>query len=145
LTRPVQLHVFGQGRLAVAARRSRVTWHGPIPDVAEAWARCDLMICPMRSGGGVSIKLAEAVFHGLPTLATPLATRGLPLGSDEGLVVREASEWWTYLNTVDLTTLRRRRISEALSQEFTFTAHRGRLHDFVRTVAQRPTINRSHA
>src|SRR6476469_9574786 len=54
---------------------ARVTQHGPVDNLAEVWSRCDLMICPMLTGSGVSTKLAEAVYHGVPGLATSLATR----------------------------------------------------------------------
>lgn len=137
IARPVHLHVFGEGRVPGVADQSRLTRHGPIADVTQAWERCDLMICPIRSGGGVSIKLAEAVFHGLPTLATCFATRGLPLGSDAGLVVRDESDWVAYLDTVEVTALRGRRIPEELSRAFTFAEHRDRLQEFVRNVVQR--------
>jgi hypothetical protein len=136
LTRSVHLHVFGLGRVPVRLDPSRLTWHGPIADVSEAWPHCDLMICPMRAGGGVSIKLAEAVFHGFPTLATPFATRGLPLGDDAALVVREEPDWCPYLNTVEVASLRQRRIREDVSAAFTYAPHRDRLHDFIRNVVR---------
>jgi glycosyltransferase involved in cell wall biosynthesis len=139
VNRPVHLNVFGDGPFPAA---ERVTRHGPIADVTQAWERCDLMICPTRSGGGVSIKLAEAVFHGLPTLTTGFATRGLPLGSDPGLIVREETEWVTCLNTVDVSALRRRRIAEDLSRTFTFQAHRDRVQSFLGTVADQRRSNR---
>ncbi len=137
VARPVHLHVFGEGRVPGVGDPSRVTRHGAIEDVRHAWERCDLMICPMRSGGGVSIKLAEAVFHGRPTLATPFATRGLPLGTDSGLVVREESDWVACLDAVEVTKLRGWRIPEELSRAFTYAAHRDQLHGFVRNVVQR--------
>jgi hypothetical protein len=137
VARPVHLHVFGEGRLPGVVDQSQLTLHGPIADVTQAWEWCDLMICPMRSGGGVSVKLAEAVFHGLPTLATPFATRGLPLGSDAGLVVRDEADWVACLDAVEVGELRGRRIPEELSRAFTFAAHRDRLQEFVRQVVTR--------
>jgi glycosyltransferase involved in cell wall biosynthesis len=128
VNRPVHLNVFGDGPVPPGPR---VTHHGPVADVTQAWALCDLMICPMRSGGGVSIKLAESVFHGLPTLATSFAMRGLPLGREDGVVVLEESDWATWLDEVELAALRRLRIAEAVSGVFTFAAHRERLHAFL--------------
>ena len=130
--RPAHLHVFGEGRPRASVDAARVTLHGPIADLSQAWERCDLMICPMRSGGGVSIKLAESVFHGRPTLTTPLATRGMPLGSDDLLVVREPADWVSYLATVDLGSLRGRQMAEEISRPFTYGEHRHRVQSFVR-------------
>ena len=131
ITRPIHLNVFGDGLVPAMPSGTLVTRHGPIEDVSHAWDACDLMICPMRSGGGVSIKLAEAVFHGMPSLATPFAARGLPLGSDPCLVVKEESHWVSYLNTVDLMSIRGRCIAAEVSQAFTYPPYRHRLHEFV--------------
>ena len=142
VTRPVILHVFGEGRLPGYVDRGRIVQHGPVADVSQVWDACDLMICPMRSGGGVSIKVAEAVFHGLPTLATPFATRGLPLGDDASLVVRDEADWVSYLNDVDVRAIRGLRAAEEVSQPFTFGANRGRLQEFVRSLASRARTGR---
>ena len=111
LGRPPHLHLFGEGRPPAPVDAARVTPHGAIAELAQAWEQCDLMICPMRSGGGVSIKLAESVFHGLPTLTTPFATRGLPLGDDDLLVVRDPADWVSYLDTLDVNSVRGRRLA----------------------------------
>lgn len=136
--RPLQLHVFGEGRLRTGDRR--VILHGPIDDLNRVWERCDLMVVPTHSGGGVSIKLAEALYHGMPVLTTRFATRGLPIAEDPALIIcDEVAEWAQYLNTVAVDDLRCLRVAPAISEGFTLEAHRERLQEFVRgIVGSRP-------
>lgn len=141
LARPVRLHLFGEGTLPRARREKRVISHGPSHDLREVWSQCDLMLCPMHTGGGVSVKLAEAVYNGVPVLTTRFATQGLPLGRDPMLtVLDEADEWVEYLNSVDVSTLRTARLSPALALPFQAVMHRERLQQFVRGLVLRRPI-----
>lgn len=54
-----------------------------------------------------------------------------------GLVVRDESEWVAWLDTLEVSALRRRQIPAELSRPFTFPVHRGRLQEFVLGVIQR--------
>ena len=66
----IHLNLFGEETERYARGVARVTRHGPVHNLAEVWSRCDLMVCPMHIGGGVSTKLAETIYHGVPVLAT---------------------------------------------------------------------------
>jgi hypothetical protein len=59
----VHLNLFGEGTERYARGMARVSQHGAVDNLAGVWSRCDLMICPMHAGGGVSTKLAEAVYQ----------------------------------------------------------------------------------
>jgi glycosyltransferase involved in cell wall biosynthesis len=139
LARPVRLHVFGEGAISRARGDERVIRHGPMQDLREVWSQCDLMLCPMHTGGGVSVKLAEAVYNGMPVLTTRFATQGLPLARDPMLtVLDEAEEWVEYLNSVYVSTLRTARLSPALALPFQAVTHRERLQQFVRGLVRCP-------
>lgn len=129
----VHLSLFGQGTERYARGVARVTQHGPVGNLAEVWSRCDLMICPMHAGGGVSTKLAEAVYHGVPVLATSLATRGLPLADDPCITVSDdAEDWIEHLTSPNASA--GQRISPALSDQFAVHTHRETVQRFVRDV-----------
>ncbi len=131
--RHARLHLFGEGTQRYARGNARVSRHGPVDDLAEVWSRCDLMVCPMLAGGGVSTKLAEAVYHGIPVLATSLATRGLPLADDPGLVVSDrAAEWIEHLTATRSHAAGR--ISPSLSSRFAADTHRPAVQRFVREI-----------
>lgn len=60
----------------------RVTVTGEVPSVREYLARCSLFVAPLRLGGGMRIKLIEALGAGAPVVTTALGARGL--GAEPG-------------------------------------------------------------
>ena len=52
---------------------------GRVPDVSPYLDRAALFVAPMQSGGGIRIKVMEALAAGKAVVATPLAVEGLPL------------------------------------------------------------------
>ena len=53
-----------------------------VPDVPTALAPADLLIVPLERGGGVRVKIIEAMAIGLPVLTTALGCEGLDLVDD---------------------------------------------------------------
>jgi glycosyltransferase involved in cell wall biosynthesis len=51
---------------------------GWVDDLADLWAKTDVVICPLRIGGGMKVKLIEAVRAGLLIVATGVALEGMP-------------------------------------------------------------------
>jgi hypothetical protein len=132
----IHLHLFGAETERYGRRPARVTPHGPMDNLADAWSQCDLMICPIHTdGGGVCTKLAEAVYHGVPVLATSLATRGLPLADDPCITVSDNAEGWIeYLTSPGANA--GQGISPVLSQQFAVETHREAVQRFVRDVVR---------
>ena len=89
-----RLHLYGNGGRSAAGSDPRIVAHGFVNDLAEVWSTCDFMICPIRAGSGVCVKVAESVYHGMPILATPTAVRGLPIAPSSALAVFDHSEEW---------------------------------------------------
>ncbi len=89
------IYVAGAGDTTFLAGLDRVHVLGFVPDVREIWRTFDVMIAPILSGSGVSIKTAEALYNGKPVIATPMGARGLPSFKDGiGLnICRSAMEW----------------------------------------------------
>jgi glycosyltransferase involved in cell wall biosynthesis len=50
-------------------------WHA---DLAGFWDATDVLVCPLRIGGGVKVKMLEALRSGALTVATQVAVEGLP-------------------------------------------------------------------
>jgi glycosyltransferase involved in cell wall biosynthesis len=97
VTRDLRLHLFGEGSASIGLSDPRVVAHGFVDDVAEVFASCDVMLCPTVAGAGVNIKFAEALYNGVPVLATPLAARGLPLPTESGVALADGAEKWVRL------------------------------------------------
>lgn len=53
---------------------------GRVPDVAPYLEAADVVVCPLRYGGGVKVKMLEALRAGKAIVATDVGCQGLPLG-----------------------------------------------------------------
>lgn len=51
---------------------SRVTWHGPVADLAPIYDACRIAIAPTRFAAGTPYKVYEAASFGVPTVITDL-------------------------------------------------------------------------
>jgi polysaccharide biosynthesis protein PslH len=49
---------------------------GAVPDVGVYYRDADLVVAPLRAGGGTRIKIIEAAAHGVPVVATGFAAEG---------------------------------------------------------------------
>lgn len=133
----VHLHVFGRDAERFAPDHPRLHAHGFVPDLGEVWKRCDFMICPIADGAGVNVKLAEALYNGIPVLARGFATRGLGLAPDPSIVIRDtADEWVALLGSADGRRLATQNVPGAVSQKFSADHHRRRVQSFVLDAAR---------
>lgn len=75
------LWVVGDNAPAWLARHADqgVTVTGRVPDVQPYMDRAALFVAPLRSGGGMRVKVLEAMAAGKAVVATPLAAQGLEI------------------------------------------------------------------
>lgn len=87
-----RLHIAGGGaRGSDLAAGDGVRLHGFVPDLTPLYAQADLVVVPLRAGGGSRLKILEAFAHQVPVVATPEAAAGLAVGHErELLIVAEA-------------------------------------------------------
>lgn len=83
-----------------------------IPNILDAYHEADLMVAPIRLGGGTNFKLLEAFAAGLPVVSLPERLKGLALKDNKNIIiVRDSKEFVekivSTLNDLDL----RKRIS----------------------------------
>ena len=60
---------------------------GYVPDVKPYFEKAAIYISPLFVGGGIRIKILEAMAMGLPVVATPVAAEGIEAGQGDGLFV----------------------------------------------------------
>lgn len=70
---PVCLDVYGKG--SEQFQGERLTGHGFVPDINVAWSSCDFLAAPTLVGGGLNVKIAEAVCNGVPIVTTSKAAQ----------------------------------------------------------------------
>jgi len=70
----------------------RVIVTGRVPDVTPYLDRAALVVVPLRLGGGMRVKVLEALAAGKATVASPLAAEGLDLADGEQVALAERDE-----------------------------------------------------
>ena len=61
---------------------------GPVDTVDEFYDLVDVVVVPIERGGGMKVKVVEAMMHGVPVMATEHAMDGLPPG-----IAQECIKW----------------------------------------------------
>ena len=133
-----RLHLFGEHARDAAPHHLRIVNHGFLPKLQDIWPICDFMICPIHSGGGVNVKVAEAVYNRMPVLASSFGARGLPLKPDPGIVLLDrADEWVSFLCSSAARALRARSLPASMAEAFSMDSHSEPVQGFVRDVMKR--------
>ena len=65
---------------------------GFVPDLAPVYASADVVVVPLRTGGGTRIKLLEAFAHGVPVVASPAGAAGLDVSDQRHLLLAEGAD-----------------------------------------------------
>lgn len=71
-----EIVIAGRGLQADKLPR-RVTYLGFVESTEDFYRSVDVVAIPSTAGGGVQEKTVEAIGHGIPVVATPVAVRGL--------------------------------------------------------------------
>lgn len=74
-------------QLASLSGNERVRVKGIVDDLSEEYSKATVVVCPLRHGTGMKIKVVEAMGHGMPLVATSVALAGI--SSDYGLVAHD--------------------------------------------------------
>jgi sugar transferase (PEP-CTERM/EpsH1 system associated) len=65
---------------------------GAVPDIRAYYQRCMVAVSPIRFGSGTLNKVLEPMALGVPVVATPVGTEGLPVRDGEHLLIAESAE-----------------------------------------------------
>jgi|GEM_PF-415944 len=90
-----QLRVVGAPPPRLPWRRpargdNRWTWAGWVKDLGPEYAAADVVVAPIRCGGGTRIKVLEAFAYQVPVVATSMALEGLPVEHGTHCLVADA-------------------------------------------------------
>jgi hypothetical protein len=129
--RSLQVHAFGR-QSELLPPHHQATLHGRVHELATVWDQVDIMVCPIRAGAGVSIKVAESLYHRMPVLATAQAVRGFVCSSGPGLVVIDDAEGWAdFLNSSEADQLAEQGPSAELCEQFAVDRYVEQLKHFI--------------
>jgi glycosyltransferase involved in cell wall biosynthesis len=65
---------------------------GFVDDLDAVLQRCRVFIAPLRFGGGVKVKILQAMAHGLPVVTTRIGAEGITVGGNNPLLGGESIE-----------------------------------------------------
>lgn len=112
---------------------------GYVDDLGELFASCRLFLAPLTEGGGIKIKILEAMGRGLPVVTTPIGAEGITSAADEtlwlapditafpGLAVAAATQ-------PDEAARRAERARRLIEADFSWAAIAGRLTEIYRRI-----------
>ena len=87
-----RLRIVGDGPPSRAVNVAGVEATGVVPDVTPHLDDAALVVVPLRVGGGMRVKVVEALAHGKAVVASPRAVEGLDVESGVQLVVADTDE-----------------------------------------------------
>ena len=77
---------------ALATEHEGVTLHGYVADSLPFWTSASVLAVPILSGGGVRVKILEAMAMGVPVVSTTIGCEGLNVRHGEHLLVADTPE-----------------------------------------------------
>ncbi len=92
---PVRLQIVGRRpvpRVQALHRPPEVQVLPDVADITSAYAQADVVVVPIRFGGGTRIKILEALSLGRPVVTTALGVEGLDLQHERDLLVADAPD-----------------------------------------------------
>lgn len=75
-----------------ASAPSNVRFLGFVESLADFYGQCDVVIAPLLSGGGVKIKVAEALAHGKAVVTTAIGAEGLDVENGRHLLLADSAK-----------------------------------------------------
>jgi polysaccharide biosynthesis protein PslH len=76
----------------LANRHPGVRLHGYVADALPFWKETSALAVPLLSGGGVRVKILEAMAMGVPVISTTMGCEGLDVRSGEHLLVADTPQ-----------------------------------------------------
>jgi glycosyltransferase involved in cell wall biosynthesis len=80
-------------------------------ELEEEYTTSRLMVVPLRFGAGVKGKVLEAMYYGLPTMATSIAAEGIHDAENALVVVNTVEEWRTEIIELYTNEAKRRTLA----------------------------------
>lgn len=76
----------------LAADHPAVEVTGTVDDVRPHLDACELLVVPLRSGGGTRIKIFEAMAQGVPVVSTTIGAEGLPVNDGRDILIADEAD-----------------------------------------------------
>lgn len=117
-------------------------------NTADIFRKADVLLAPIRVGGGTSYKILEAMASGVPVVTTPLGIEGIRAEKDTHVVTGETSQELSNATLTMLGDINRhekvaRSARELIENEYTWEHIVKRLEKVYQSVTTHGSINNS--
>lgn len=92
----IELHVAGKNPPSRLSNLNvpGMTFHGMVPDAGEFLRSCHFFIVPLLSGGGMRIKVLEAMAAGCCVVSTGIGAEGIEVADGKHCLIADSTEQW---------------------------------------------------
>jgi glycosyltransferase involved in cell wall biosynthesis len=136
----VVLEVVGRGpsaRVAALGKDDTITVTGEVETVEPCYERADVVVVPLRFGGGTRIKILEALALGKPVVSTSIGAEGLDLVDGRDILIADDPEGFAAACLrLMADPILRSRIAESGRQRFIECYESRRVQDNLRKALQ---------
>ena len=120
-----------------------IQFTGTVEDVSAPLRACSLLVVPLRAGSGTRIKILEAMAIGVPVVSTTVGVEGLPLRSNQDLIVADDVPGFTnaVLRVLKDPALRAKLAQNGLQRvaaDFSWNHSADRFFELTATLQRRP-------
>jgi glycosyltransferase involved in cell wall biosynthesis len=74
---------------ALGQRDKRIVALGFVEDLTKLFRECCLFVAPLAEGGGIKIKILEAMARGIPVVTTPIGAEGIVNSAEDALLIAQ--------------------------------------------------------
>ena len=135
-----QLHLAGKDmKVEDFSGKPGIVAHGEVENATEFMSRYNIMAVPLRSGGGVKVKVIEGMFAGKAIVTTKIGAEGIALKhTSEFLLAENAEEFAkhlvTLLNNTEMARELGRNAQKSANENHELSRVTEKLSDFYRTI-----------
>lgn len=92
----IEFHIAGRNAPEELAERlmieRNIIFHGQVADSAEFLSKFPIMVVPLLSGSGISVKIIEGMFLSKAIIATSVAAKGIEATHNEHIITADSPE-----------------------------------------------------
>jgi len=117
-----QLYLVGNApstNIKALGEISGITVTGRVQNLVPYYKNTDLVVCPLRIGGGIKVKILEAIHYGKAIVSTSIGVQGIPTIPNSPIVVADTPECFAKHVVRLLMNHTQRRVLEQNTAEIT--------------------------